>query len=379
MKITETNNNKAIPFLMVKKGGSDYFSQWISGREIYEFISFPRGYTEWLDSCRQKGGFLPFKDFVCIDQIGLDHELSLEFALSLALDVNNPTAHEAAKYIYEKLIKTLRDAESEAVSQTDSGSLQNEDIPVPESKMTLDFGGQPLQVIMRNGDPWFIAKEVCDAIGLTNSRVAVKALDAEDRITVNISYSIPTKGPQSQTYISESGLYSLTLRCHDSLKPGTAAYTFRRWVTHEVLPAIHKNGRYEAPNHGTIQKQVKAAHWIYDGGFEEVKTHVPKCSPLEGGYIVLFESTDGGIRIGSVNDPYKYITEENRIMTRAGCKVVRVAISNPCHNYIKLKKKLIASIKDGRIEGGCYRDVTITQIKQLVEELLEKELPPANH
>jgi hypothetical protein len=197
-------------------------------------------------------------------------------------------------------------------------------------------------------------------------------------LTVRLTDVRAGHGAQFQTLITEAGLYSLIIRCRDATKPGTAAYAFRRWVTREVLPAIHKNGRYEAPNHGTIQKQVKAAHWIYDGGFEEVKTHVPKCSPLEGGYIVLLESTDGGIRIGSVNDPDKYITEEKRIMTRAGCMVVRVAISNPCHNYIKLKKKIIASMRGVRIEGGCYRDVTITLIKQLVEELLEKELP-VNH
>jgi prophage antirepressor-like protein len=47
--------------------------------------------------------------------------------------------------------------------------------------ISLDFGGRPLRVVMREGDPWFVAKDVCDALELANSRMAIQALDEDER------------------------------------------------------------------------------------------------------------------------------------------------------------------------------------------------------
>lgn len=101
-----------------------------------------------------------------------------------------------------------------------------------------------IRVVLLNGDPWFIAKDVCDAIELTNSRKAVAALDADER---GVTLSDTLSGRQKMTIINESGLYTLILRCRDAVKPGTVPHRFRKWVTNEVLPAIRKTGRYEHP------------------------------------------------------------------------------------------------------------------------------------
>lgn len=99
----------------------------------------------------------------------------------------------------------------------------------------------PVRVVMVDGNPWFVAKDVCDALRLVNSRKALMSLD-EDEKGVTLSYT--PGGEQKLNIISESGLYTLILRCRDAVKQGKTAWRFRKWVTNEVLPAIRKNGEY---------------------------------------------------------------------------------------------------------------------------------------
>lgn len=79
------------------------------------------------------------------------------------------------------------------------------------------------------GAPWFVAKDVCAALEIENSRNATARLDADEK---GVRQMDTLKGKQKLTIVSESGLYALILR---SDKP--AAKKFRKWVTSEVLPA----------------------------------------------------------------------------------------------------------------------------------------------
>ena len=98
-----------------------------------------------------------------------------------------------------------------------------------------------IRVIVIDGEPWFVAADVCAAINIVNSRDAVAKLDDDER---GVGLTDTLGGTQSLTIISEPGLYTLILRCRDAVKPGTVAHRFRKWVTGEVLPAIRKTGRY---------------------------------------------------------------------------------------------------------------------------------------
>jgi len=89
-----------------------------------------------------------------------------------------------------------------------------------------------------SGVPWFVAKDVCDVLEIVNSRDAVFNLDEDEK---GVAKADTPGGPQEMITISESGLYTLIIR---SNKP--MAKPFRRWVTHEVLPAIRKHGVYVA-------------------------------------------------------------------------------------------------------------------------------------
>ena len=102
------------------------------------------------------------------------------------------------------------------------------------------FGDSEIRVI-KCGEPWFVAKDVCDALNLTNSRKALTALD-DDEKGVTLSYTLG--GEQNLSIVSESGMYTLVLRCRDAVNKGSVPHKFRKWVTAEVLPSIRKTGSY---------------------------------------------------------------------------------------------------------------------------------------
>lgn len=97
-----------------------------------------------------------------------------------------------------------------------------------------EFGD--VRTVLREGEPWFVAKDVCEALGIANSRDAVARLD-EDEKGVGISDTLG--GKQEVSTVNEFGLYQLILR---SNKP--EAKRFKRWITHDVLPSIRKQGYY---------------------------------------------------------------------------------------------------------------------------------------
>ncbi len=76
------------------------------------------------------------------------------------------------------------------------------------------FGDSEIRVINKCGEPWFVAKDVCDALALTNSRKALTALD-DDEKGVTLSYTLG--GEQNLSIVSESGMYTLVLRCRDAI------------------------------------------------------------------------------------------------------------------------------------------------------------------
>lgn len=100
-----------------------------------------------------------------------------------------------------------------------------------------EFG--TIRMIEQEGTPWFVGKDVADALGYSNTADAIqKHVDDEDKLTSQIAIAGQNR---NVTVINESGLYSLVL---SSKLPN--AKKFKRWVTSEVLPSIRKNGGYLA-------------------------------------------------------------------------------------------------------------------------------------
>ena len=99
------------------------------------------------------------------------------------------------------------------------------------------YGDNLVRVIEKDGNPWWVAKDVCAVLEHSNSRMAIEMLD-EDEKGVSKVYTLG--GEQDMNIINESGLYNLIFR---SNKPEAKA--FRKWVTSEVLPQIRRTGSYE--------------------------------------------------------------------------------------------------------------------------------------
>ncbi|HID5294944.1 BRO-N domain-containing protein [Klebsiella pneumoniae] len=112
-----------------------------------------------------------------------------------------------------------------------------------KSTSVFSFESQAdIRAIIIDGAPWFIALDVCHALGIANNRDALLKLDDDEKNTVALTDG--KRGNPNTLIISESGLYTLILRCRDAVTPGTIPYRFRKWVTSEVLPQIRKTGRY---------------------------------------------------------------------------------------------------------------------------------------
>ena len=100
----------------------------------------------------------------------------------------------------------------------------------------FNYQSNEVRVVEQDGEPWFVAKDVCDVLELSDVNMATRNLDDDEKGTSKVC---TLGGEQSMTVISESGLYTLIMR---SNKP--EAKKFARWVTHEVLPSIRKTGSY---------------------------------------------------------------------------------------------------------------------------------------
>ena len=115
------------------------------------------------------------------------------------------------------------------------------------------FENHSVRTILKDGEPWFVAQDVCSALKLQNVTQAIERLDEDERSMFNIGLNERDKFDSRVSeinIISESGMYTLVLRCRDAVKPGTLPHRFRKWVTSEVLPQIRKTGSYhQQPTH----------------------------------------------------------------------------------------------------------------------------------
>lgn len=100
----------------------------------------------------------------------------------------------------------------------------------------FDYHGNTVRTVERDGEPWFVLKDVCAVLGIGNSRMVFDRLDDDEK---GVSQIDTLGGLQNMSVINESGLYNVILR---SDKP--EAKPFRKWVTSEVLPTIRKTGGY---------------------------------------------------------------------------------------------------------------------------------------
>jgi anti-repressor protein len=116
----------------------------------------------------------------------------------------------------------------------------------------FNFESHEVRSLLLNNEPWFVGKDVAEALGYSKARNAIAThIDSEDKKDAPIQGTLG--GVQEMTVINESGLYSLVL---SSKLP--SAKKFKRWVTSEVLPALRKTGQYQVKELSGQELMAKA-------------------------------------------------------------------------------------------------------------------------
>lgn len=178
-----------------------------------------------------------------------------------------------------------------------------------------DFGD--VRTVEKDGNIWFVGKDVAEALGYARTADAVKAhIDADDKGVCDL----PTPGGrQATTIINESGLYSLVL---SSKLPSAKA--FKRWITSEVIPSIRKTGSYNKPSkQPTTQQEQRAKAMLLNAQSRQYKL-----------WLRLAETTD--------LPDYKHICQQ---------KAAEVLAGSPVLPMQKAEKKTLSATEIGKILG----------------------------
>lgn len=168
--------------------------------------------------------------------------------------------------------------------------------------------GGEVRTVIHDGEPWFVAVDVCGALALSNVTEAVRSLDDDERDHES-GMNRTSFEPAPRVIVSEAGLYSLIMK---SRKPEAKA--FKRWVIHEVLPALRKAGRYDI---GEISRrdlarmvlEAEDARELAEGQRDEARAELAVVQPAADAWHTL-ASADGDF---AVADAAKILSRDPNI------------------------------------------------------------------
>src|SRR5690606_26000248 len=155
--------------------------------------------------------------------------------------------------------------------------------PRPRDPVTFSYGGRPVRTVVVGGEPWFVAADACAVRGIANVGHAPARPDDDEKDCIRLPEGTP--GNPHKALVNEPGPYSLILR---SDKPEAKA--FKRWVPHEVLPAIRKTGRYEVqPAYRLPQSYSEALRELADQveRNEQLQAELEQAAPKAHSWDVL--------------------------------------------------------------------------------------------
>lgn len=263
------------------------------------------------------------------------------------------TAEGKVDALFEKVVENLKNKAEEEKAAVEEKQVVNSNFTTFQN---VEFGEIRTKVI--NGEPWFVGKDVAEALGYSNASKAIgDHVESEDK---GVTKCYTLGGNQDLTIINESGLYSLIL---GSKLP--TAKNFKRWVTSEVLPTIRKTGSYQTPpltTAGQIQliakgyveleqqvatlgaevTELKTDMPLYGCEIDEVQQHVKRKGVQCLGGKDSEAYADGSIRSQVYKDIYSQLKREY------GC----------VSTYKSIKRKYIADVHDFI---DCYQLPTVLE------------------
>ena len=168
----------------------------------------------------------------------------------------------------------------------------------------FDYQGHQVRTLTVNSEPWFVAPDVAKVLGYSEASAMTRTLDDDEKGLQSVQ---TLGGEQAVTVISEAGLYSAILRSRVE-----GAKAFKRWVTHEVLPAIRKTGSYSATpalpqDYASALRELAAS--VEAKALAEAK--VAELEPAASAWSVMVEATGDY----SVDEAAKILCRDPRIST----------------------------------------------------------------
>jgi prophage antirepressor-like protein len=162
----------------------------------------------------------------------------------------------------------------------------NQIVPFPK---VFKYNGSQVRTILQDGEPWFVAKDVCDILEIDSTQT--RRLDDDEKGLCSIQ---TLGGSQEVLAVNEPGLYSLVL---GSRKP--EAKQFKRWITHEVLPTIRQTGSYTTKPMSTEDMIILQAQSV-----KELKAEVHDLREQQGYQMERLEDVKRGLV--DVNEPIRH-------------------------------------------------------------------------
>ncbi len=261
-----------------------------------------------------------------------------------------------------------------------------------ENTQSIDFqifnfeNLQNIRIILdKNGEPWFVAKDICDFLQIENVSQACEKLKDFEKASISIRYTSSNRDYQLLT-ISESGFYSLIFV---SRKP--EAEMFRLWITSEVLPTLRKTGKYEiAPKtppsieiiadagftptqmeylQKIIREAVLEANLSYQEQLAQIQNilpaFLPKLVKVKPSYVYLGQNQDNAhSKIGKSNEPLVRIT----ILESGGSKILLLAtLKVPSEKLALFWEGIFHEMFEDFAKGHEWFALSDTQINTLMK------------
>lgn len=225
-----------------------------------------------------------------------------------------------------------------------------------------------VRVILVSGEPWFVAKDVCEILDVSNPSQALTRLDDDERNTIILNEG--NRGNPSVTIVNEPGLYTLIL---GSRKP--EAREFKRWVTHEVVPSIRKNGMYATDSllddpelllkTVTRLTEERRARLVAESKLVE---QAPKIRAFD-----TFLSAEGAQPMNEVAKVLGW--GRNKLFERLRNESVLMSNNNPYQRYINAGYFVVKETT--KVNGGIAMPFTVTLVTpkgvSFIERLLSGE------
>lgn len=169
------------------------------------------------------------------------------------------------------------------------------------SLQLFEYSGYQVRTVLLDGQPGFVAADLCKVLDIGRVHDAIRGLDDDEKGTDTIR---TPGGDQQVSVVNEPGMYSLVLR---SRKP--EAKKFKRWITHEVLPAIRETGSYSVDRPKTLEERTREIIGELNAVVEDQRQELEAGRPK----IAAWDSIVSSAGSWSYNDAAKVLCEDDEI------------------------------------------------------------------